>query len=159
MNSTNQGISRHFEAEEEKNSLNLFHSGQFVKCYHLQKLNMLYQSYTRSRRHLLVSLYQYNSEKIYKKDGFATFSEAYAFLKQGCGIDLQIDTLRKYFSLINHYKKAGWEPFEILQYPLSRLARLKSYSDRINQFQLTHLLRCDKEAFDAGIKKLIMKEE
>jgi hypothetical protein len=111
--------------------------------------------YERSRRHLMVELYRYRTEKGYKAEGFGSFAAAFRYFSDTCGWEVKVTTLRKYFALFDTYREYGYEIEDLCRYPVSRLLQLKPFLKRISKEEFARLMRADKNKFIIQLNKIM----
>ena len=122
--------------------------------YFLQDLYQVCELYKRSRRNLLLVFYEYRCRKQYKADGFSSFEAAFRFLKTVAKVDLEISSLRKYFSVFDSFARYGYEIQEVCRYPVSRLAALQPYLAQLPAGQLPVLMEKGKAAFVEALTQI-----
>lgn len=128
---------------------------KLTNYWHMRNIFEIYQICLRHRDHLIVSLYNYRTEKRYKEEGFGSFKEGFYFFKAVTDFKmLSLTTLWKYFGIIDAYKDAGFNPEDIISYPISQLIALKPFLGRMLPGEAVEILNADKTMFIKRLEEL-----
>lgn len=128
---------------------------KLTNYWHLRNIFEIYQICLRHRDHLIVSLYNYRTEKKYREEGFSSFKEGFYFFKAVTDFKmLELSSLWKYFGVIDAYVQNGYNVDEIIVYPISQLIALKPYLKSLLPGELEEILNADKTFFNRRLNEL-----
>jgi hypothetical protein len=136
-----------------------FHSNKFkdVDLTNHPNLNRILQTIEikrRSRKDLTMLFFEYQHDKKYKQDGFATFKKAIEFLAPFSEEPLNIETAQHYYSIFKSYVDSGFSLDVLADQSIQRLKQLKPFVNGMSKGEVLNILAMNRAGFTERIGQM-----